>query len=55
MTVPLIEQSAIAPQVNPQSNNQATPKFKFTTQQYHLMHEAGIFKDGDRLMEKLKG
>ena len=24
-------------------------KFLLTTQQYHLMHEAGVFKDGDRL------
>ncbi|MBD2176346.1 Uma2 family endonuclease [Pseudanabaena sp. FACHB-1998] len=37
MTLQLLDQSAIA------------QKFKFTTQQYHLMHEAGVFKDGDRL------
>ena len=37
MTVQLLDQSAIA------------PHFKFTTQQYHLMHEAGVFKEGDRL------
>ncbi|CAN1209000.1 Putative restriction endonuclease domain-containing protein [Tumidithrix helvetica PCC 7403] len=24
-------------------------KFTFTTQQYHLMHEAGVFSEGDRL------
>ena len=44
-TVQLLDQSAIAP---PQ-NHQLSPKFKFTTQQYHLMHEAGVFNDGDRL------
>ena len=27
---------------------------KFTTQQYHLMHEAGVFTEGDRL-ELIKG
>ena len=27
---------------------------KFTTQQYHLMHEAGVFIEGDRL-ELIKG
>jgi Uma2 family endonuclease len=37
MTVQLLDRSAIA------------PKFKFTTQQYQLMHEAGFFDDGDRL------
>ncbi|PZU92321.1 MAG: hypothetical protein DCE90_18540 [Pseudanabaena sp.] len=37
MTVQLLDQSAIA------------QKFKFTNQQYHLMHEAGVFNDGDRL------
>lgn len=37
MTVQLLDQSAIA------------QKFKFTNQQYHLMHEAGVFKDGDRI------
>ncbi|NUN65501.1 Uma2 family endonuclease [Pseudanabaena biceps] len=37
MTLQLLDQSAIA------------QKFKFTTQQYHLMHEAGVFNDGDRL------
>ena len=37
MTVQLLDRSAIA------------PKFKFTTQQYQLMHEAGFFGDGDRL------
>jgi Uma2 family endonuclease len=40
MTVQLLD-SAIATNLN--------VKFKFTTQQYHLMHEAGVFKDGDRL------
>jgi Uma2 family endonuclease len=37
MTLQLLDRSAIA------------PKFKFTTQQYQLMHEAGFFDDGDRL------
>ena len=37
MTVQLLDRSAIA------------PKFKFTTQQYQLMHEAGFFGDSDRL------
>ncbi len=37
MTLQLLDQSAIA------------QHFKFTTQQYHLMHEAGVFGDGDRL------
>ena len=37
MTVQLFDRSAIA------------TNFKFTTQQYHLMHEAGVFKEGDRL------
>ncbi len=37
MTVELLTDSAIA------------SKFKFTTQQYHLMHEAGVFNEGDRL------
>jgi len=37
MTVELLTDSAIA------------SKLKFSTQQYHLMHEAGVFNDGDRL------
>jgi Uma2 family endonuclease len=37
MTVQLLAENAIA------------SKFKFTTQQYHLMHEAGVFNEGDRL------
>jgi len=39
--VQLLDQIEIAPEL--------TPKFKFTTQQYHLMHEVGVFSDGDRL------
>lgn len=37
MTVQLLKQNEIA------------SRFKFTTQQYHLMHEAGVFNEGDRL------
>lgn len=37
MTVQLLTDSPIA------------SKFKFTTQQYHLMHEAGVFNEGERL------
>ncbi len=33
----------------PTLTHKLAPKFLLTTQQYHLMHEAGVFKDGDRL------
>jgi Uma2 family endonuclease len=29
--------------------NNFANKFMLTTQQYHLMHEAGVFQDGDRI------
>lgn len=40
MTVELMEQNPIAPEL--------ASTFKFTTQQYHLMHEVGVFSNGDR-------
>ncbi|WP_434684604.1 Uma2 family endonuclease [Pseudanabaena minima] len=32
-----------------QNQNKLANKFLLTTQQYHLMHEAGVFQEGDRL------
>lgn len=32
-----------------QNQNKLAHKFLLTTQQYHLMHEAGVFQEGDRL------
>ena len=32
-----------------QKQNKLANKFLLTTQQYHLMHEAGVFQEGDRL------
>ncbi len=31
-----------------QNQNKLANKFLLTTQQYHLMHEAGVFQEGDR-------
>ncbi len=33
----------------PTVTDKSAHKFLLTTQQYHLMHEAGIFKEDDRL------
>ena len=32
-----------------QKQNKLANKFLLTTQQYHLMHEAGVFQEGDRI------
>jgi Uma2 family endonuclease len=32
-----------------QNQNKLANKFLLTTQQYHLMHEAGVFQEGDRI------
>lgn len=32
-----------------QNQNGLMSKFRLTIQQYHLMHEVGVFQEGDRL------
>jgi len=39
----------MAVQLLTQNQNKLANKFLLTTQQYHLMHEAGVFQEGDRI------